>query len=158
MKANAQMLKSDTLKFFTERAREIAEFCVRRGGRAFAGWPVPTLFAYALFHVVDRTVFSTREHGTIAGVGFMWGENERDIRSRAAAGQPVFDWTRSVDGADSLFLAEVVAAGPQLARLARQAKARFPDMEKKKIFTFRRGELVRIPIETVEKVVSHGRR
>src|SRR5258706_14419527 len=40
--------------FMTNKAREVAEFCLRNGQSCFEGWPVPVLFAYAFYHLVDR--------------------------------------------------------------------------------------------------------
>jgi hypothetical protein len=143
--------------FFADRAREITEFCLRRGGKCFVGWEVPTLFAYAFFHVVDRTVFLVREHGSIAAVAFAWGMPAADIQARAAAREPVFQWKRSQDNADAVFLAEVVGSQAQLGRIVRQTQTRWPDLQHRQIYTFRNGQLVGLPGDTIERL-THGRR
>jgi hypothetical protein len=144
--------------FFADRAREITEFCWRNGRSAFPGWEVPTLYAYVFFHVVDRTVFLVREHGEISAVGFMWGVPESEIRSRADAGEPVFCWKRSQDNADSVFMAELVGSAAEFPRLTRGAEQRFPEWwKRKKVFTFRRGKLVQLDRDTIERL-NHGRR
>ncbi len=134
--------------FFSQRAVEIAEFCLHNGGKAFAGWLAPTLYAYAFFHVVDRTVFLARSHGAITTAAFMWGRPESEIRQDAT-----FNWKRSQDNADSLFLAEVVGSQRDLSKLSKQVSARWPDWTSKKVFTFRSGKLVQLPHETIERMI-----
>lgn len=141
--------------FFFGKARELAEFCVRNGrGGCFHGWPVPTVFTYAFFHAVQRTVFSTRASGAINSVLFVWGQPERTIRESAAEGGAVFHWQRSQDQADSLFLGEVIAGPPELRRLVKQVEARWPGWRQKKIFTFRHGKLVQLETDTIERLIS----
>lgn len=161
---------------FTNRARELAEFCVRHGGKAFAGWPVTKLFAYVFFHVVARTVFVARKGGNILAVAFAWSNPETEIRKRAAAGAPQFDWRRTDDEADSLFLAQVIAIGTRaegqrgkaaegnlLQRLAQQVTQRWPDHERRKIFTYRRSgadgplKLVELRHDVIEKLIEEKR-
>jgi len=132
---------------FADRAREIAEFCLRHSGKAFnafEGWNPPLLFSYVFFHVVARTVFMVRKHGGpcgthITAVAFAWSNPETEIRKRAAAGSPQFDWRRTEDAADSLFVAQVIVKSREgnLARLARQVGQRWPDWQQRKIFTYR---------------------
>lgn len=154
--ANATDRTEATL-FFAERAREITEFCVRRGGKCFSAWVVPTVFAYAFFHVVQRTVFCTRANSSLASAAFIWGAPEKTIRARAAAGEPVFRWERSRDGADSLFVAEVIGSQANLARLIKPVSRRWPDWERKKLFTYRQEELVQLEPATINRMI-YGRR
>lgn len=165
---------------FADRAREICEFCLRHGGpKAFPGWPVPTIFAYGFFHVVARTVFVARQHGGpcgshISAVAFAWSNPETEIRKRAAAGLPQFAWRKTEDEADSLFLAQVIAKaaegkrgggekGNLLARLAQQAGQRWPDWQRRKIFTYRRSgpdgpsKLVELRQDVIGKLIGEKR-
>lgn len=143
--------------FFAERARAIVEFCVRHRGAAFPDWSVPTLYQYVFFHVVTRTVFVVWERGAVRAVLFAWGEREADIRARAAAGEPAFHWQRSADFADALLVAEVIGRQKDLPRLERAARQRWPDWPRKKIYTYRAGELRELKRGVLERMLQHGR-
>lgn len=158
------------------RAEEIAGFCVRRGAECWRGWPVRTLFAYVFFHVVDRTVFCVRgttglqDQGTkgpgvsgqwsvvsgrpISAVLFAWGMPAAEIQRIAREGRAVFQWRRSADKSDALFLAEVIGHRELLPRLVKQAEQRWPDWRRKRVFTFRAGSLVELKREVLEKVLD----
>lgn len=139
-------------QLFLDRARELTEFCLRRGAsrtghHAFAGWKVETLFAYVFFHVVARTVFVLRQGGTLSAVAFAWSKPEQQIRWCAAAGVSPFQWRKTDDQADSILLGEVIAPGVGLAgwrRLWKQGRERWPDLDRRKVFTYRAGRLVEI--------------
>lgn len=145
--------ESSAALFFADRAKEITEFCVTHGAKVFEGWPVPTIWAYAFFHVVDRTAFLIREHGEIVALAFCQAVPEKDLRARDAAGLPAFNWRRSIDNADALALAEVIGRKELLSRLARQFDARFPGWRRKKMFTHRAGQLVELPPEVIERML-----
>lgn len=154
MKTNEGQETRAAALFFSQRAVEIAEFCLHHGGRCFRGWPVPLLYAYAFFHVVDRTVFVVREHGEIVTVVFMYGRPEMKLRA-----DPKFDWKRSEDQADSLLIDTVVGNRQQLRKLAKPVAARWPDWLLKKLFIFRYrgGEkpvLEQLTRETVERMLN----
>ena len=139
---------------FADKAREIAEFCLARGGeRTFQGWPVPTLFAYAFFHSVDRTVFVARDHGAIAAVVFAWGVDETELRRCVAEKRPLFAWRRGKDDGDSVFLAEMVGARRYIPALYRQVSARFRGFARKTVFTFRRGQLARLEPAVIQRMI-----
>src|ERR1043166_9473317 len=131
--------RPDLAMFFAKKAQETAEFCLRHGKHCFEKWQVPTLFAYVFFHVAERTVFVLRSHGEITGVLFAWAMPEADIRQSAATGQSPFKWQRSQDNADSILCAEVIASRENISALVKQAQARWPNLNTKKIFTFRKG-------------------
>src|SRR5947209_14619467 len=86
-----------------DRARELTEFCLAHGGKAFAGYEIPVLFQYVYFHLGDRTAFCVRRNGEITAAMFCWGGPELDIRARAQSGSSTFQWRTSSDRADSLF-------------------------------------------------------
>lgn len=139
---------------FADRAREIVEFCLRHGGRVFEAWSVTTLFAYVFFHVVARTVFVVRKDGHITAVAFAWSNSETEIRKRAAAGAPQFDWRRTEDAADSLLVAEVIGRRELLGRIARQFTQRWPDWQRRKIFTYRKGQLVELKPDVIARLIA----
>jgi hypothetical protein len=157
MPTQTQLQEKPAALVFADRARELTEFCVRRGGQCFADWPVPTVFAYAFFHAVARTVFIVREHASITAVAFAWGMPAATIRDRAAKGEPIFQWRRSKDSADSLFLAETIGTQAQLGNLTRQVFRRWPDFAKKTVLTFRHDRLVELRGATIERL-THGQR
>jgi len=130
MKTNS--IQPEAVDYFTERSKEIVQFCLRESKGLFARWPVPTLFAYVFFRLVDRTVFVLRDNGRITAVASAWGRPETEIR----AGR-TFGWKRSQDGADAVFIAEVIGQRRHLPRLARLLSKRLPGWEKKKVFTMR---------------------
>lgn len=159
-----------------QRAVELTEFILKRRGRAFEGWPVPLIFQYCFWHIAEGTAFVARDHTGICGVAFAWGMTEREILRREADGLAPFQWERSVDGADGLFLAEVIAGEKQkaesrkqtLQRLHRQMLSRWPDLERRKVFTYRGAhlemgapKLVRLKPAVIAALVnrkeSHGR-
>ena len=115
-------------------------------------WPVPTVFAYVFFHVVARTVFIVRQGSEIAAVAFAWSNPETEIRKRAAAGSPQFDWRRTGEEADALFVAQVIGRWELLPRLVRQIVARWPDAERRKIFTYRRKRLVELKPDVIARL------
>lgn len=146
----------DIALLFAARAREIAEFLLRRAPQLFAGWPPRTLFAYVFFHVAARTVFTARERGELAAVAFAWSAPEGQIRDRAAAGQAVFAWRTGDDRADALFLAEVAGKKRLFPRLFRAGFARWPDWQRRKIFTFRAGRLVELAPAAIARMLKEG--
>jgi len=139
--------------YFASKARDIAEFCVAKGDKCFAEWPIPTIFAYVFFHLIDGGCFVVRKNGGIAGVMFLWGANEADIRQRAAVSDSPFYWQRSKRDGDSLFLAEVVAAHSSLPKLFKLAAARWPDWQRKKVFTYREGKLIEFPHDVIKRMI-----
>lgn len=152
--AQGGITSQDVPMIFADRAREVTEFCVNRGGKAFENWAVPTLFAYVFFHLVDRTCFVVRQKGQIAGVMFAQALNEAEQRRRVNEGQCRFLWHRSADNSDAIALREVVARQDLLPRLAKQVTARWPDWRARKILTFRDGELVELRPGVVKKFLG----
>jgi hypothetical protein len=149
---------TDAALHFAEKAREVAEFCVRRGASrtgqqtAFDGWDVRTLYRYVFFHTVTRTVFCVRSQGAIAAVAFVWGGPSYEFQ--VGSGKFPFRWQRSADAADALFVGHVVGAQKELPALLRQVKARWPDFERKRIFTFRHGAMHELSRETLGKMLN----
>lgn len=148
------------------KAREITEFCLLKGGRPFQTWPASILFSYVLFQVVDRSCYVVRAHGQVRAVMFLWSESEATIRARDSAGEPAFYWQPS-RASDALFLAEVIADQNTLPQLYKQAARRWPSWEEKPIFTKRSqgncSRLVQIPHAVVQRMIfgkeaSYGRR
>lgn len=140
-----------------EKARTLAEFCVRHGGKCFASWAVPLVFQYCFFHLATRTAFVARSGDRITAAMFVWGAPEAEIRAREAAGSSAFYWQRSKDKADSLFLAEVISEeknAKTLPKLFRQATSRWPDWAAKKIFTYRNGFLVELETAAIAKLLQ----
>lgn len=152
--AQATTTPTDVPMIFADRAREVTEYCVTQGGKAFEGWAVPTLFAYVFFHLVDRTCFVVRKGGAIAGVMFAQALDEAEQRRRVDEGQSRFLWHRSADTSDAIALREVVARRDLLPRLAKQVTARWPDWRQRKVFTFRDGALVELPGEVIKKFLG----
>lgn len=155
---NTQTLESGSpavCDIFADRAREVTEFCLNRGGKAFEGWAVPTLFAYVFFHLVDRTCFVVRQKGEIAGVLFAQALDEAEQRQRVALNGCRFNWTRSFDRpTDAIALREVVARQDLLPRLAKQVSGRWPDWRERKVFTFRNGALVELRPAVIERFLG----
>lgn len=141
---------------FADKARELAEFCVRHGREAFSGWNVPTLYQYVFFHVVSRTVFCVRDRGAVTAVLFAWGMSEKDLRARMAAGQSPFAWQPSADFSDALFIAEVIGSQAQFPKLGRLLSQRWSDWRRKKVFTLRAGTLHELKDDVIERLL-HGR-
>lgn len=144
-----------------ERAKELTEFCLEHGGKAFQGYQIPVLFQYAFFHLSARTAFVVRRNGEISAAMFCWAAPETEIRARAEAGQSTFQWRTSADEAGaSLFVAEVVKRSDcnakTLAKLFRQAMSRWPDWQQKKIFTFRNGFLVELEPDAIARLMNGG--
>jgi len=139
--------------YFAGKAREVAEFCLRKGGQCFENWDAITLFTYVFFHLVDGNCFVVRKNGGIAGVLFLWGATETDIRQRAATGESPFYWQRSMKAGDALFLAEVVSAHDCLPTLFKLAAAKWPDWQQRKVFTYREGRLIQLPVDLVKRMI-----
>jgi hypothetical protein len=139
--------------FYLDRARELTEFCVHNRGRCFKDWPVRTLYAYCFFLLVDRGLFCIRANGSVAAVMFAWGSTVDDIRGRAARKDPAFDWKRSNDRGDAIFLAEVIGDRNRLPKLFKLATARWPDWQNKQIFTYRGSDLVELPHELIKRMI-----
>jgi hypothetical protein len=144
---------------FAARAREVTEFCLAHGAKLFADWPVPTLFAYVFFNVVDRTCFVVREHGQIAGVLFAQALDAAEQQRRQAARESSFNWRRSAEKSDAIALREVIARQDLLPRLARQITARWPDWRQRRVFTYRAGELVELKPAVIARFLreTHGK-
>ena len=140
---------------FANRATEICEFCLRHGGKAFDGWAVTTAFAYVFFHVVAQTVFVIRKSGQVSAVAFAWPQSEQEIRKRAAAGQSPFRWRIMPEDADALFLSEVIGRRELLGRIAQLVLQRWPDAMKRKVFTFRKKQLVELRPTVIAKLIGN---
>lgn len=121
-----------------DRAREVTEFLLREGRGIVDAWPVRKLFAYVFFHVAARTLFVVRRGESIATVAIAWAEPEADIRAKAAAGKPIFAWRVTRDDADAIMLAQVVGRRECLGRIVNQARSRWPDLDRRRVLTFRR--------------------
>ena len=142
-----------------EKARELTEFCLRHGGKCFVAWPTKTLFEYCFFHLVDRTVFTVRDHGQVVACLFGWITSVTAIQEKHAKGQTPFCWQRSKDHEDGAFLAEVISLKKSdLGKLLRQVAARWPLWRTKRIFTYRSGQLVELPRELIRRMVQEGGR
>lgn len=136
-------------------AVELTEFCLERGRRCFANWPTQTLFAYCFFHLVSRGAFFCRQNGKIVAALFAWTMPEALLRTFHAEHKPVFDWrTRPTGPEDAIFLAEVMGDQQFLPVLVRRVSARWPDWDKRKIFTYRHGELVELPAATIKRLAA----
>lgn len=122
---------------FLERAREITQFGIEHGGDCFKDWPIKIVFAYAFFQLVDRCCFTIRSNGRLAGVMFAYAMPALDIVNQAWRKEPVFDWQRSEDSADAIFIAEVIGGGKTLNKLFKLAVSRFPNWERKRLYTYR---------------------
>lgn len=88
---------------------------------------------------------------------FAWGMSERDIRARVAAGLSPFAWKRSRNGEDAIFLAEVIGERAGLGKLFKMATARWPDWERKKIYTFRGNRLTLLPQGLIKQFFQEGK-
>ncbi|HVX56982.1 MAG TPA: hypothetical protein VHA37_04570 [Candidatus Saccharimonadales bacterium] len=143
---------------FAELARELTEFCLQRGKECFKGWPVPTVFKYVFFHLATRSCVFLRMNGKPAAVMFARGVPAKTIEERAAKGEPVFSWSLPQDNADALFVAEVIATDETLPALVKRARARWPNWQSRKMYTFRHGKLVQFSEAVKEKFLTYGRR
>lgn len=143
-------------EWLLQRAKEITEFCLAKGGKCFADWPVKTLFAYVFFHLVDHGVFVCRQNGQIVAVMFAWATSVAAITQRHQQGLSPFNWERSRNHEDGGFLAEVIGERSLLPRLLKQVTAKWPDWKEKKIFTYRDGQLVELPKEVIGRMLQEG--
>lgn len=140
---------------FAERAKELTEFCLARAGsRVFERWPVPTLYAYVFFHLVDRSVMVVREHGQIAAVMFLHAMPAEELQALVQAQRPWWQWRRSRDSADALVLAETIGRRELVSRLVKQARQRWPDLDRKKVFTWRRDQFVELTPDVINIFVG----
>lgn len=149
-----------------QAARGVTEFCIERGQKLFADWPVKTLFAYVFWHLVEGTCFTCRARGRITAVMFAWRMPERELRERFLQGKGLFEWRiRNQNSANVIFVAEVLADGHrahgrlnkrQVHHLMTQAMKRWPDWRGAKIFTCRRGggELHEIKRASIERLLQ----
>jgi hypothetical protein len=140
--------------FFAARAQEITEFCVRRGDKL---WPVPTLFTYVFFHLADRTLFMVRRGGSIAAVLSAWAMPASEIERLEREGKSQWQWRKSQDNADGLFIGEVIGTRALLPALVKRAMLRWPDWPKKRIFTHRGGKLHELKPDVIRRLLSTER-
>jgi hypothetical protein len=143
------------------KAVEVTEFILAHRGRTFPGWRVPLIWQYAFWHLAQGTAFVVRAEGRIVALAFVWGAPAEQIRARAATGQPAFQWEQSQDSAEAVLVAEVIGDRNYLPRLYQQAQRRWPDLERKTLFTYRAGSLVELTPAIVSVMVrkdAHGRR
>ncbi len=140
-----------------DKARAVTEFCIKHGGDCFKDWPVPLVFNYVFYHLVDGGCFVVRANGEISAVMFAWGLNSKEVLARHQAALSPFAWQRSRNNEDAIFLAEVIGERSRLGKLFKMAAAKWPDWQSKTIFTYRDGSLVELP-QAVIKQFIYGQR
>lgn len=128
--------------------REITAFCVSRGGKCFAGWPVRKLHAYVVHHLNRGTAVFARRGGRIAAALFVWPVNLAAATGRAQRGEASFLWREDDPAPDGFLLAEVVGTRAVLNAME------WPELgaiEGKTILTYRRGKLVVLNWATIKR-------
>lgn len=167
---NIQPIKSEEqakMEALSRHLWDVTEFCLLadvnpahlkgRPQRCFRNWDRGKLFNYVAFcHLTGRMLLFC-PGGNVAAVGFAWRGWAEHIEARASQNIPQFCWTDQLKGGDSLFVAEVFGTRSSVRYLWLAAHIQFPDLEERKLYTFRHERLVRLEPKEVERFV-YGRR
>lgn len=166
MRPRFQTAEAPRMSVGTDLCAEIVRFLLIHGPKAFDDWPPRTLRFYVQAHLERGSAIYAREGagGPVVAALFAWPVKETWLRVRVARGKSPWDWETSgklelVPTCDAWFVAEVVG------RRETFRKMQWPSLEKLerfKLFTMRRGKLVRLRWAAVrrffgiEKEATHG--
>lgn len=115
-------------------------FCA--GRKCFANWSPETLRDYLAFHVAQGTLCVVQTSGQVQGVAIGWQTFTQQLLAPIMRHQHLFTWRASSSIGTVIFVAEVAATSPGvLTQLCRQLALRFPEWQRKPVWTYRRGEL-----------------
>ena len=122
-----------------ELLMQLAHFARGHGGRLYGGFTPEQLQDYLMFHAAQRTLSFCRENNAVTGLGVAWQMPAAEIRRRAQYRRAMFDWTATEEGADGLFIANVIALniGARRALIGGLMK-RFPGWAGLQIYTTRK--------------------
>ena len=134
---------------------EVTRFVVERrlGTPCFVDWPVYKVFTYAGFCLMRRMCACAVENGRLVTVAFGWPGWGEHIEARAAAGAPEFTWSNPIQGGDSIFIAEVIGERSRLRVLWDSLGEWCPDIDERRIFTYRRDKLVELPQALMRRLI-----
>lgn len=93
-------------------------------------------------------------NGDIEAAIFYWSDWQERIEAKAENNQQQFEWLPSHPG-DALFVAEVFGTRRAVARIMSDAFQRFPNLLAVPIYTYRRGQLVRLSMDKMQRFMSH---
>ncbi len=140
-----------------EFVQAVTAFCwEHRSGPVFKTWPREKVWTYVGFCSTRRMCAVAIEKGRIVTVAFGWPAWGEHVEARAAAGAPEFTWSNPIQGGDSIFIAEVIGDRRHLRTLYDTLGEWCPDLDERKIFTYRRGKLVELSQKTMQRLI-YGR-
>lgn len=136
-----------------ETVKKITVFCIEHQGRCFPGWSAPKIFKFIAFHLLNHTLFVTRNiEGQITGVSIAWTAHPKEILRRAERGLPQFAWGLPEPG-KALFISEVFGCREVCAELWQKALDKWPHV--KRAFTYRHSHgaprLVELKMKTLNR-------
>lgn len=129
-------------------------FAMRGKNTSVAKLDLPALFRYVAFCHLTGRLSITRVEGLLRAVAFSWPDWAEHVEAKAAEGIPQFEWTQLHKG-DCIFLADVIGDREGVAQLWEKAVEIAPQLVVTPIYTFRRGKLVRLTLDEIERF-SHG--
>lgn len=136
---------------FLARCHYLTEFCLEHGKECFYGWTSEKLFWFIGYNGLAGTLFVNEQDGQVNAVGVAWTDSADKIIERERTGECHFAWKLPPKG-DALVIAGVVGDRKSCAELYRKALKKWPFV--KRYFTWRQGNLVELPPETLARFAT----
>jgi hypothetical protein len=109
------------------------------------------LFRFVAFCHLDQRLYSCFEDNQCKAVAFMWADWEEHIEAKNEYGKLQFEWVKQHRG-DCAMVGDVIGTAKYVKRLWISVTAHNPALLDCPIYTMRRGKLVRLSINTVERL------
>lgn len=133
---------------------EVTNFFLSHRGKCFEGWTPDKVAKYVLVHAVYRNVFVALDRfGLIGAAAILWPNDAATIRAMAELDKPQFTWSPTPKDGDSILIADVAGDRQFMPEILRHVMAHWPDSPRKRLFTYRRGNLVELSWKTVNRFV-----
>lgn len=107
---------------------------------------------YILVNAVYRNVLVALDRfGLIGAAAILWPNDAATIRAIAESDKPQFTWSPTPTDGDSILIADVAGDRRLMPQILKQVMAHWPDSPRKRLFTYRRGNLVELSWKTVKR-------
>lgn len=132
----------------------VTEFCLvhKSDKTAIRHMDRQQMFRFVSFNHFDNRLYSTFEDGQCKAVAFMWADFWERIEAKYEHGKLQFEWTKQHSG-DCAMVGDVMGTVKYVKRLWVAATTHNPALVNCPIYTMRRGKLVRLSFQKIERFV-----